>query len=219
MVGTTIVVQAHGDRRRTIRVRGWRVSQRAVGGDARLHREQSVVVVADQEIERLTRLVAGRPLRQSRGPTADGLRSRILVHRLIRAFGEGGRIVDRVHGDGDGDHIGIQMPVVGRVSEMIFAIEVVIGRVDEATILGERHRSVSWPVHDDGGQKIVRIVIEVVVQHAIGHHDGQIGIFIRRVTFAGGDGRFIDESIAKVERPGRLTRIERDQINARRDRL
>ena len=60
------------------------------------------VVVADDEVDRLARLV-WRDRRRWPWPSGDRLRAGVLVHRLVRSLGEARRVVDGGDGDRAGD--------------------------------------------------------------------------------------------------------------------
>ena len=60
--------------------------------------EQRVVVVADDEVQRLAGFVR-RPGADRRRPRAEQLRARRFAHRDVRALDEARRVVHREHGD------------------------------------------------------------------------------------------------------------------------
>src|SRR5205823_4918952 len=78
------------------------VGQRPVGGHRRLRREQGVVGVADDEVQRLPNLI--RAGADGGGPRGDGLRARVFEHGLIRTLGEARHVVHRR--DGDDERLG-----------------------------------------------------------------------------------------------------------------
>src|SRR4029078_3122210 len=73
-------------------------AQHAPGGDGRLRREEGVVAVVDDEVDRLRRLVGGAG-GDGRGPRR-GVQAGVFVDGDVAARGERRRVVHG--GDGDG---------------------------------------------------------------------------------------------------------------------
>src|SRR5439155_694104 len=107
-----------------------RVGQRVGSGDGRLHGEQAVVVIADNEIGRLTGLV-GRPGRDGRRPAGDSLQAAVFEDGLITALGEARHVVDRVDGERNRGRGAVEGTVGVPVGAAVWAIVVGGRRVDD----------------------------------------------------------------------------------------
>src|SRR2546425_909791 len=108
----------HADGGRAVGVGGRRVAGGAVGSHGCLSGEQCVVVVGDDEVHRLGRLV-GRAGGDGGGPRRHGLGAGVLGNRLVGALGEAGGVVHRSDGDGEGlDSAGVDAAVGGAAAVM-----------------------------------------------------------------------------------------------------
>ena len=96
-----VVVQVHSDGGGAVGVRCRSVGEDTAGRDGRLHVEECGVVIRYVEGQLLARFVGGAGA-DGGSPGGDGLRTAVLIHRLIGALREGGNVVDGSDGEGDG---------------------------------------------------------------------------------------------------------------------
>src|SRR5581483_8723084 len=97
-----VVLEGDGDGGGAVGIGHGRVGEVAGAVDGRAGTEQRRVgVVGDVEGQRLAALVS-RPRADARGPTIHRLRPGVFQHGLIRALGEGGRVVHGGDVDGEG---------------------------------------------------------------------------------------------------------------------
>ena len=161
--GAGVIVELHRDLGDAIRIACRRIREGAAGIDGRLHAEQGVMIIADDEIHRLRGFV-WRSGGDVGGPTGHALGATVFGHELVRALGKRGHLVDRVDRDRNRGQIAV-CPIVRLVRERIGAGKVGAGCVGERTVGIQVQRSVARPVHKNGAEQFA-FLIGIVAEDA-----------------------------------------------------
>ena len=101
VTGAAAILQLHGYGGCAVGIGRTGEGQVAVGIDPRLHAEQGVIAVGDDNAQGLGRLI-GRARNQIGRPVIDGLRTGIFQHGHVAALGKGRGVVDRSDRNTDG---------------------------------------------------------------------------------------------------------------------
>ena len=180
-------MDANRDRRRPVGVADRSKRQRPVGRDAGLNAEQSVVVIADLEIDRLSRF-RRRAGQDARGPAVDRFQAAVFGDGLVGTLRETGGLVDRRHRHENRLRVGQPaLTVAGLDLDLVDVVEIVIRWVFKVRSGRERQ-------HAGAGQAELVLIRAAELREAqrlsrqvgINGHDGQHGA--RVLANAGGRG-------------------------------